>query len=74
MAGSTQEPKNRRKRTHTPLGDAGLEPVIEAAVIRVLRAGGSDFIFPSLSGAEAAALMKAAGIVSATGKLTKNYR
>ncbi len=74
MAGSTQESTKRRKRTHTTVVDAGLQPVIGTAVTRVLRAGGSDFVFPSLSGAEAAALMKAAGIVSATGKLTKNYR
>ena len=35
---------------------------------------GGGFIMPRLSGAEAAALMRAAGIVDAKGRLTKFYR
>jgi len=35
---------------------------------------GGGFIMPRLSGAEAAALMRAAGIVDAKGRLTKYYR
>jgi hypothetical protein len=65
--------KNQR-RSDTSSVDANFQPEVGSIVRRVLTAGGSDFSFPSLSGAEAAALMKAAGIVTETGKLTKNYR
>ncbi|ATG93430.1 hypothetical protein CQB05_04725 [Paracidovorax citrulli] len=53
--------------------DAALQPKIGTAVKRVLKAGGSDFRFPALSGTEAAALMQAAGIVNENGKLAKQY-
>lgn len=64
----------RRVRKHSSLVDADLQPPIGTAVRRVLRAGGSDFRFPALSGTEAAALMQAAGIVNENGKLAKKYR
>lgn len=64
----------RRVRKHTSSVGADLQPKIGTAVKRVLRAGGSDFRFPALSGAEAAALMQAAGIVDENGKLAKKYR
>ncbi len=35
---------------------------------------GNRFVFPHLSGAAAAELMKAAGIVDSAGKLSKAYR
>lgn len=53
---------------------ADLQPAIGSAVKRVLKAGGSDFRFPALTGAEAAALMQAAGIVNQDGKLASKYR
>lgn len=64
----------RRKRVHALSLDARLQPVIGTAVARALRTGGTEFVFPALSGTEAAELMKAAGIVTAEGKLKKNYR
>ncbi|MGY8589340.1 hypothetical protein QRO08_11785 [Paracidovorax citrulli] len=53
---------------------ADLQVKIGAALKRVRRAGGSDLRFPALSGAEAASLMEAAGIVGKNGKIAKKYR
>ena len=44
------------------------------AVDRALRASDSGFIVPRLTGLEAAEVMKAAGILTAQGKLTRSYR
>ncbi|AVS67388.1 hypothetical protein C8245_18400 [Paracidovorax avenae] len=61
-------------RKHTSVVSAELQSKIGAALRRARRAGGSDLRFPDLSGAEAAALMEAAGIVDGKGKLSKKYR
>jgi len=74
MVTTVNSPTERRVRKHTLLVCAGIQPHIGAAVKRVLRAGGTDSSFPTLSGAEAAALMQAAGIVTEDGKLGKKYR
>ncbi|AVT10285.1 hypothetical protein [Paracidovorax avenae] len=74
MTSAVNPSAERRVRKHTSPVDADLQPKIGTAVKRVLRAGGSDFRFPALSGAEAAALMQAAGIVNENGKLAKKYR
>lgn len=74
MANAVHPTTERRVRKHTAPVDADLQPPIGTAVRRVLRAGGSDFRFPALSGTEAAALMQAAGIVNENGKLAKKYR
>jgi len=74
MVNAVHPTTERRVRKHTAPVDAALQPQIGTAVRRVLRAGGSDFRFPALSGAEAAALMQAAGIVNENGKLAKKYR
>lgn len=63
-----------RVRKHTSAVSAELQPKIGAALKRVRKAGASDLRFPDLSGAEAAALMEAAGIVDGKGKLAKKYR
>ena len=44
------------------------------AVDRALRASDSGFVVPRLTGLEAAEVMKAAGILTAQGKLTRSYR
>lgn len=44
------------------------------AVDRALRHSDAGFIVPRLTGAEAAEVMKAAGILTAQGKLTRSYR
>ena len=74
MATEVSPSKERRARKRTPLVDADLQPILGSAVQRVLKAGGSDFRFPALSGVEAAALMQAAGIVNQNGKLSSKYR
>lgn len=74
MAPAVSPSKERRARKRTPLVSAQLQPTIGAAVQRVLKAGGSDFRFPALSGDEAAALLQAAGIVDQNGKLASKYR
>ena len=61
-------------RKHRSSDCADLQRKIGTVVKRVLRAGGSDFRFPTLSGSEAPALMQAAGIVDENGKLGKKYR
>lgn len=63
-----------RVRKHTSAVSAELQPKIGAALKRARKAGASDLRFPDLSGAEAAALMEAAGIVDGKGKLAKKYR
>lgn len=74
MATAVSPSKERRARKRTPLVSADLQPAIDSAVQRVLKAGGTDFRFPALSGEEAAALMQAAGIVNQHGKLASKYR
>jgi hypothetical protein len=74
MATAVSSSKVPRVRKRTPMVGADLQPAIGSAVKRVLKAGGSDFRFPALSGAEAAALMQAAGIVNQDGKLASKYR
>lgn len=69
-----KSPPEGRVRKHTSVVSAELQPKIGAALKRARRAGGSDLRFPDLSGAEAAALMEAAGIVDGKGKLAKKYR
>ena len=44
------------------------------AVDRALRDSDAGFIVPRLTGLEAAEVMKAAGILTAQGKLTRSYR
>ena len=52
-----------------------LEAVLASRTVQAaISAGNSEFIFPKMSGAAAAELMKAAGILTPTGKLTKAYR
>ena len=74
MAPAVSPSKERRARKRTPMVGADLQPAIGSAVQRVVKAGGSDFRFPALSGAEAAALLQAAGIVNQDGKLASKYR
>lgn len=74
MVSAIPPPAERRVRKHTSSVVVDLRPKIGSAVKRVLRAGGSDFRFPVLTGDEAAALMQAAGIVNENGKLAKKYR
>lgn len=74
MAIAVSPSKKRRACKRTPLVSADLQPTIGAVVQRVLKAGGSDFRFPALSGDEAAALMQAAGIVDQHGRLASKYR
>ncbi len=74
MVSAVKPSAKRSARKHTTTVEAVPQPKTGAAVKRVQGAGGSDFRFPALSGAEAAALMKAAGIVDNHGKLTKMYR
>lgn len=71
---STVKPAERRRGKHTSSVSVAKPKQINLAVKRVLKAGGSNFSFPPLSGAEAAALMKAAGILTGSGKLAKKYR
>lgn len=74
MAVAVSSIKVRRPRKSTPVVGADIQPTIGAAVQRVLKAGGTDFRFPALSGDEAAALMQAAGILTQSGKLASKYR
>lgn len=63
---------------HPRYGARALDPdpqrLVDAAVRRALKASGAEFVFPVLSGAEAAALMQVAGILSPNGRLKKPYR
>ncbi|ATG92766.1 hypothetical protein C8E08_0157 [Paracidovorax citrulli] len=74
MGSSFKSPTEGRVRKHTSAVSADLQVKIGAALKRVRRAGGSDLRFPALSGAEAASLMEAAGIVGKNGKIAKKYR
>lgn len=74
MASATKPSPQLRARKVTRVLTTDISPQVEKVVNRVLSAGGTDVRFPILSGTEAAALMQAAGIVNAKGKLGKNYR
>lgn len=58
-------PSTKRRQT--------LKDVIASHTVQSAISNGK-FVFPKMSGAAAAELMKAAGILTPTGKLTKSYR
>ncbi|MES2398461.1 MAG: hypothetical protein V4573_00635 [Pseudomonadota bacterium] len=58
-------PNTKRRQT--------LKDVIASRTVQSAIASGK-FVFPRMSGAAAAELMKSAGILTPTGKLTKSYR
>ena len=74
MVTVTKNPIARHRRKAVSAAFRVKSPQIDAVLDRVLKAGGSTFTFPTLTGAEASALMKAAGIVNNHGKLSKHYR
>ena len=52
-----------------------LQTVMQSrAVQEAIKTGNTHFVFPKMSGAAAAELMKSAGILTPAGKLTKSYR
>ncbi|MES2188489.1 MAG: hypothetical protein V4454_00080 [Pseudomonadota bacterium] len=52
-----------------------LKDVIASRAVQSAISGGNPkFVFPKMSGSAAAELMKAAGILTPDGKLTKSYR
>ena len=74
MVTVTKNPIARHRREAVSAALRVKSPQSGAVVDRVRKAGGSAFTFPSLTGAEASAHMKAAGIVDNHGKLGKHYR
>lgn len=50
-----------------------LRAVIDASLKEMRKSGANNLTFPVLTGAQAAALMKAAGIVTAAGELSEDY-
>ena len=64
-----ERPTPRTKRRQT------LKAVLASRTVQSAISGGhAKVVFPKMSGAAAAELMKAAGILTPTGKLTKSYR
>ena len=64
--GKRRAPARERQQT--------LKAVMASGAVQAALAGNSNFVFPKMSGAAAAELMKAAGILTPAGKLTKSYR
>lgn len=68
---ATETPsKSRTRQRPRNAAAVGLGTVVR----RTLKEQGSEFVFPTLTGAEAALLMKATGIITPTGKLKKSYQ
>lgn len=70
MVAQTDQRYKHRQRTRSAALVADLQPVVR----RALKAQDSQFVFPELTGAEAAMLMEATGIITPTGKLKAPYR
>ncbi len=66
-AGTKKSLTPNTKRVQT-LKDVMASPAVQSAI------ASGKFVFPKLSGAAAAELMKSAGILTPAGKLTKSYR
>lgn len=63
------------KKADSTVGFRSPKALVFRGKKRVLKnAGHGEFVLPSLSGDEAVAMMKAAGIWTKSGKLSKSYR
>lgn len=67
-----KSPAKKRLTPNTKRGQTLKDVMASPAVQSAIASG--KFVFPKMSGAVAAELMKSAGILTPTGKLTKSYR
>jgi len=73
MARSSKALVGRRKQEIMPTVEDDARMLINKVIRRVINAGGPDYRFPLLSGDEAAALMKVAGILDSKRNLGRKY-